>query len=252
MTETKLPLSVVILTHRSDKRFEKALSSAQKAQEVLVIDYQSQNDWKDLQKKYTFSVVKRTGPIENFSFERNFALKQAHHDWVFFLDSDEIIPEENWLSIEKCLSQNEIAGFWVHRKDVFYGKELRFGETGNQRFLRLIQKEKAEYLRPVHEKAEVTGKTATSKITLLHFSHQNISEFIQDITRYASMEAEYQNDNLLSDFSLGVKTILYPKAKFLSNYFLKLGFFDGWRGLVYAVMMSLHSLMVRVFSYENT
>lgn len=252
MTEIKLPLSIVILTHRNDKRFEKALSSAQKAQEVLVIDYQSQNNWKDLQKKYSFSVVKRTGPINNFSFERNFALQQAHHTWVFFLDSDEVIPPESWPSIKKCLTQHEVTGFWIKRKDVFYGKELKFGETGNQKFLRLIQKEKAEYLRPVHEKATVMGKTAPSEISLLHFSHQSISEFVQDITRYASMEAEYQNDNMLSDISLGVKTLLFPKAKFFSNYFLKLGFLDGWRGLVYATMMSLHSLMVRVFSYENT
>ncbi|MBT4124520.1 MAG: hypothetical protein HOE40_03755, partial [Candidatus Pacebacteria bacterium] len=143
-------------------------------------------------------------------------------------------------------------GFFVQRNDVFYNKVLKFGETGGAQFLRMIRKEKAQYLRPIHESAEVPGITEHSTIQLNHYAHQDITEFIKDITHYSSLEAEYQKDSDLSELQLGVKTIVYPKAKFLHNYFIKLGFLDGWRGLVYAIAMSLHSLMVRVFSYENS
>ncbi len=249
--KNKLPISVIILTHRNDQRFLKALSSAQMAEEVLVADYQSQNNWPTLAKKYQFNLVKRTKIIENFASERNLALAKAKHDWVLFLDSDEEIVESSWTEIAQAINNPDIDGFFVKRIDIFYGQTLKFGETGDSKFLRLIRKDKAKYLRPVHEKAIVTGNTQDSQIFLNHYSHTNISEFITDITHYSALEAEYQNDDLLKPLILGLKTIAYPKAKFFNNYILKLGFLDGWRGLVYATIMSLHSLMVRVFSYEN-
>jgi glycosyltransferase involved in cell wall biosynthesis len=249
--KNKLPLSVIILTHRNDQRFIKAISSAQMADEVLILDYQSQNNWPTLAKKYQFNLVKRTGVIENFASERNLALAKAKHDWVLFLDSDEEIVETSWPEIAQALNNPAIDGFFVNRVDIFYGQALKFGETGSSKFLRLIRKDKAKYLRPVHEKAVVAGNTEDSQIFLHHYSHTNINEFITDITHYATLEAEYQNDDLLSPLALGLKTIAYSKAKFFNNYILKLGFLDGWRGLVYASIMSLHSLMVRVFSYEN-
>ena len=251
MKNNNIPLSIVILTHRSDQRFLNALKSAQKAKEVLVLDYQSENNWKNLEKKHHFTLIKRSGPIENFAKERNLGLKKAKHEWVLFLDSDEEISSESWDEIEDLVKEKLIDGFFVERTDVFYGKPLRFGETGGTNFLRLVKKDKAKYLRPVHETALIDGKTEYSRIKINHYSHQNITEFLKDITHYSLLESEYQNDDLLSPTKLGIKTIIYPKTKFIKNYILKLGFLDGWRGLVYATMMSLHSLMVRIFSYEN-
>ena len=114
-----------------------------------------------------------------------------------------------------------------------------------------MRKEASQFVRPVHEVAQIKGKVISSHISLLHFAHQTIAEFFQDITHYAKIEAEYQRDSRLSSFKLGLKTLIYPTLKFCQNFFCKLGFLDGWRGLVYAILMSMHSLMVRVFSYEN-
>jgi glycosyltransferase involved in cell wall biosynthesis len=251
MKKNNIPLSVIILTHRSDQRFLNALKSAQPAKEVLVLDYQSNNDWKKLEKKYHFTLIKRSGPIENFAKERNLGLKKAKHDWILFLDSDEEIVSESWEEIGESIEENSADGFFIKRTDIFYNKPLRFGETGGASFLRLIKKDKAKYLRPIHETASIDGTTEYSRIKINHYSHQNITEFLKDITHYSLLESEYQNDDLLSPTKLGMKTIIYPKAKFINNYIFKLGFLDGWRGLAYASMMSLHSLMVRVFSYEN-
>jgi hypothetical protein len=103
----------------------------------------------------------------------------------------------------------------------------------------------------VHELAQVEGQVSFSNITLLHYAHRNIAEFFSDVTGYAKLAAEYQNDSKLPSILLTVKTIVFPLGKFIQNYFLKLGFLDGWRGLTYATLMSLHSLSVRVMSYEN-
>jgi len=43
-----------------------------------------------------------------------------------------------------------------------------------------------------------------------------------------------------------------PKAKFIQNYFLKLGFLDGYLGLFQAYLMSVQSLTVRVFQWQKS
>lgn len=251
MKPGSIPLSVIILTHRSDERFLRALSSAQPAAEVLIADFESGNNWQQLRRQFHFTYYNRRGEIHNFATERNNALKRARHKWVFFLDSDEVIRGDSWQEIERVVEHSELEGVFVRRRDIFHDKMLRYGETGTVWLLRLFRKEASQFVRPVHEAARVNGKTGQSKIILLHYAHLSLTEFLQDITRYAKIEADYQTDNRLSPFWLGIKTLAYPKLKFLVNYFFKLGFLDGRRGLAYAMMMSLHSLFVRVFSYEN-
>lgn len=250
MTHTALPLTVVILTHRRDSRFVAALHSAQLAAEVLVIDYTSGNDWSALKKRARFTKIARQGPIQNFATERNAALKKARYDWVLFLDSDETIEPESWIHIQKTIQDPTLEGVLVRRRDIFHGRLLRFGETGQAWLLRLMRKT-VRFTRPVHEEAVVQGKVRRAPIVLYHTAHTNIAEFLTDVTQYAKIAAEYQYDDQLPTLVLGIKTVVYPLGKFLYNFFWKLGFLDGWRGLVYAILMSLHSLFVRVFSYEN-
>src|SRR3990172_198886 len=158
MKTAGLPLSVIILTHRSDDRFINALASSQSAEEVLVVDFGSKNNWLKLKKQFHFTVIAHQGPIRNFSAERNTALKLAKHSWVFFLDSDEVIQASSWQSINKIIQEDQLAGVLVRRLDVFYGRTLRFGETGNVWPLRLMKKSVSQFVRPVHEIAQVTGR----------------------------------------------------------------------------------------------
>ena len=251
MKSAAVPITVAILTHRHDERFKQAVASAQPAKEVLIIDFDSKNNWQALKKQWHFKKMARRGTIKNFSAERNAALKKAKYDWVLFLDSDETIEKQSWPLSESLIREPELEGVFVRRRDVFYGRTLRFGETGNVWLLRLMKKTAAKFVRPVHEVAEISGNTRQARIFLKHFAHSTIKEFIDDLTQYARIEAEYQQDGRLPTWLLAIKTVVYPKAKFLQNYFFRFGFLDGWRGLVYAIMMSFHSLFVRVFSYEN-
>ena len=44
------------------------------------------------------------------------ALKQARHDWVFFLDSDEEIDSSSWQEIDRLIKRKDIDGVFVKRK----------------------------------------------------------------------------------------------------------------------------------------
>jgi len=224
-----LPISVIILKHRDDARLRDCVASVGWASEVKAVENKI--------------------AISDFAQVRNDALHEIKHDWVFFVDSDEVVDEATPKLLEPLLNQPNISGMTVKRVDIFLGKELHWGEVGNVRLLRIMKKNSAHFERAVHEVAKVEGNTIDSGIILRHYAHQSVSEFLQKIIFYIQIEAQLRAKNG-ERFQLW-QLLLYPPAKFFVNYFLKLGFLDGWRGLIYATMMSIHSAGVRATLYEK-
>jgi hypothetical protein len=190
--------------------------------------------------------------IKNFALERNELLKQVKTPWVFFLDSDEVLDKKYYPKINKIISKNALDGVFIKRVDYFYNKKLRFGEVGNCWTLRMAKTKKIKFIRPIHEVARVNGIVGKSKIIIRHNAHESVSKFLEKIIKYSKLEAEHKAQVSWSASQLVFQLLIYPVVKFKLNYFIKLGFFDGWRGLAYATIMSLHSLMVRVYLYEKT
>ncbi len=189
-------------------------------------------------------------PIKNFSTLRNWSLKQVKTPWVFFLDSDEVISHKNWKKVLKLISspKETINGYLLKREDVFLEKTLKHGEVGNIWLMRLGKTKFMRYERVVHEIAGIKGMTQKSNVTIKHYPHPSITAFLNKVFFYASLEAKTRQTPTLKLF---FELVVYPPIKFGVNFFLKLGFLDGMRGLVYASAMSLHSLLVRVYQLEK-
>lgn len=248
MSHEVLPLTIIILTHTSNRLFLRCLASAQLAAEVIVVDNNSKNNWSQLATTYNFSVLRHPEPISDFAATRNQALKRAEHPWVLFLDSDEVLAENSFNELKQCLHSETVDGFFVLRLDSFLGKALYWGEAA-QLLLRLVKKDATVFERPVHEEAVVDGRIADSNIIIKHYAHRSISEFIVDVANYSKSEGEYRFNQLKQPFSL-LFLLAFPLSKFLTNYFARLAFFDGWRGFIYCLIMSIHSTGVRMRQYE--
>jgi hypothetical protein len=254
INNNQLPLTIVIITDRNDDRFINALRSSQIASHVLILDNNSNNDWNRLTKKYQFSIVSHEKEIFNFAKTRNKLLKRVKTKWVMFLDSDESLGsstkeiKSNTKSIEQVINNDLFDGVTITRKDVFLGKSLKFGEAGNIKITRLFKVEKGKFASNVHEVARINGKLGESDIIVSHFSHNDVSSFLKKISKYSKMASDNERSSKLTNF---LKMIFYPILKFLQNYFFKLGFLDGYRGLIYTFMMSFHSFFVRIFYFEK-
>lgn len=243
-------LTGVMLTNRNDIRLENALKSLQICSKIIIIDNNSKADWKKLQNKYSLElqIIKFEKKMQHFANAKNMGLKQVETEWVLFLDSDETLLKETQIEIQELILGNLYDVISFKRTDIFLGKEIQYGEAGTVFIPRLFKTKKARFLRPVHEILDSSGKYGQAKNSILHHSHESISDFLQKVSEYAKIESDFQatNSQLLMP-----KLVVYPIAKFILNYFIKLGFLDGFRGLVYAVMMSLHSFFVRVYGYEK-
>jgi hypothetical protein len=225
-----LPLSVLIITNRSQLELQPTLASVSWAAEVIVIK-------KEL--------------IEDFAAERNEALKKVNQPWVLFIDGDEVVCKIDQGRLLEVMSEGPDTGIAVRRVDVFKGQRLRFGEVRNVWIPRLFRRGMVRYERAVHEVPVVEGsiyEIENFALEIEHHSHESVTSFFQKVTRYAFLEAQFRAKQG-EQFNL-FQCLFFPMGKFFYNGLIKLGFLDGWRGLVYLLMMSLHSFFVRIYLYE--
>jgi glycosyltransferase involved in cell wall biosynthesis len=238
-----MSISTVVLTKNEEKNIEECLESLRWCDEILVVDDKSTDKTKELAKRCSAKVVERE--LHNdFAAQRNFGLHTAKGDWLFFVDADERISENLKNEILRyAQNDNTIQGFYCKREDYMWGKVLRHGEQGQGMFLRLVQKGKGKWVGKVHEVLDVVGPTAILDNPIQHFPHPTIGEYLQEINFYSTLRAQELYEKGVRAKWLSV--IFYTKAKFLQDYFYKKGFLDGLEGFIVALLMSMHSFLVR-------
>lgn len=237
-------ISAVILTKNEEGNIADCLESLKWCDEIIVIDDNSEDETSELAKKMGASVYLHS--LNNdFSQQRNFGLSKAKNDWVLFVDADERVTEALASEIKNQILKikNNYNGFYIKRKDFIWGRELKHGETGNIKLLRLAKKGAGKWEGKVHEEWKVQGKIGQLNNPLLHYSHQSMTDFLKEINFYTDIRARelYEKGVKVNFFSI----IVYPKAKFFVNYFFKLGFLDGIPGFIFALVMSFHSFLAR-------
>jgi len=236
-------ISAVVLCKNEETNLAKCLDSIKWCDEIIVIDDFSEDRSGEVAEKFGAKVYQHR-LNENFANQRNFALKKATHNWVLFLDADEILPSSLKSEIVRHLQKNsQINGYYLKRKDIFFNKEINYGENAEIKLLRLGNKKHGSWKGMVHEKWVINGKTKTLASPIIHHPHANLTEFLSKINRYSSIRAQelFLNNNSSNAFQI----IIYPIAKFLKNYLFYQGFRDGIYGFVLATTMSLHSFLVR-------
>lgn len=236
-------ISAAVLTKNEEKNIVDCLESLSFCDEIVVIDDNSEDRTLEIAKKMGAKIF--TNPLNNnFSQQRNFALSLAKNNWVLFVDADErVTPQLGEEIVNFVKNSNNNVGAYVKRQDVMWGKELKYGETGTKRFLRLAKKNAGRWVGSVHEEWIVQGDTISLNNSLIHYPHQSVAQFLKEINHYTDIRAAE-----LFEKKVRVKwysVIANPTVKFFQNYFFRLGFMDGLPGFIVSMLMSFHSFLVR-------
>lgn len=238
-------ISVVILTKDEESNIKQYIENLRWCKEILVIDDNSKDKTVEIAKRLGAKVFVR--PLNNdFCNQRNFGLMKAGGAWVLFIDADEAVGEalkNEILGIILNPLKNRYNGFLIKRKDYMWGRELKHGELGNVKLMRLAKKDAGNWQGKVHEVWKIKGKIGELNNSIKHYPHQSIREFLKEINFYTDIKAKelYENGFMTSFLSV----LFFPIGKFFLNYIIRYGFMDGTRGLIFAILMSLHSFLVR-------
>lgn len=244
----QLPLTVIVLVGSKTKHLPETLRSVEWASEIILFDNNSGFDFTQIAIDSRVMILFDQNPITDFAATRQMLQAKATQPWVFFVDSDEVVILHSLPELQAVLQEPALHGLSTIRSDVFLGKQLAYGEAGSQAIIRLVRPEYCTWQNQVHEVAEIDGSVSNAPMTLLHHSHESITAFIAEVTRYARLAALHRTSN--SGRNL-LELILFPPLKLLYSLVVQGGVLDGWRGVVYACCMSLHSLLVRVYWYET-
>lgn len=250
MKPVEIKVTSIILTKNEEENIIDCIESVAFVDEIIIIDDNSEDRTVEIinnLKNEKISIF--THHLESdFSTQRNFALRQAQGEWVLFIDADERVSERLRYEIEYLLSsqsllQQKLRGFYLRRTDFLWGRQLKYGETGNIKLLRLARRDAGYWVGKVHEVWKVRGKIGILQNPLLHYPHQTITEFLKEINFYTDIRSQEL-------FQKGTRTywwsiMVYPLGKFFLNYFLRRGFLDRIQGFIFAIMMSFHSFLVR-------
>lgn len=242
------PISVIVLTKNEEKNIIDCIESLLSFDEIIIIDdYSTDRTWEIVKKLSAENLWIKCFKRElnqDFSAQRKFGIEKSKNDWIFFVDADERVSKELVSEIDDVFELGEdYSGFLIKRTDFMWGKKLSHGETGNIRLLRLFNKHQGKLVGKVHESWQSTKLVGRLLNPILHYPHPTISAFLSEINFYTDLRAQELFEAKKKAGFMSI--IFYPKAKFIKNYFIKLGFLDGLPGLIHAILMSFHSFLVR-------
>lgn len=231
-------LSVVIITHNEERNIRRCLDSVKVvADEIVVMDSLSTDNTEKICREYNVNFISR--PWQGYSDTKNFANIQAKYDWILSIDADETITEELSKSILSIKNLAE-AGFYKYNRLTNYcGKWIKHSGWYPDSKVRLFDRTKAKWTGQIHEKLQFDKdvKVYFLRGESLHYSYNTISEHIRKMNSFTDIAARemFEKDKRCSFCKLIFKT----KLKFLSVYFWKLGFLDGYYGFVIAVLSAM-------------
>ena len=228
-------LSVAIITFNEEKNIARCISSIKEvADEIIVVDSFSTDGTAAVAKSLGATVhqEKFRGYIE----QKNFAVKLIQNNYVLSLDADEALDGELIKSILSWKGKMDGNAFTMNRCANYCGKYIRHGLWYPDKKLRIFDKRIALWggINP-HDKVTMLkpANIIHLKGDILHYSYSSIEDHIMQNNKFSSISAEAlftsgKRTNIL-------KVIFHPVWSFINGYFFRLGFIDGFYGLVIAV-----------------
>lgn len=229
---TRLPLSAVLITKNEAGDIERCLRSLPFAGEIVVLDSGSSDGTQALARSLGATVIETDWP--GFGQQKNRAIDAASHDWVFSIDADEWCDETLVRSIREVMAQVAAgqavpAGFRCKRLNLFAGQEMRHGDWGRDKPLRLFRRSAGRFSEVVvHESVQVNGEVGELQGLLWHDSMANYAEASRKYALYAGLAAKEIGRQGKGGF---LSALVHGLFAFLRGYVIRSGWLDRLGGL---------------------
>ncbi|WP_031547992.1 glycosyltransferase family 2 protein [Salinicoccus luteus] len=245
-------ISVLILTYNEERNIRQCLESLKGfTEDIYVLDSHSNDDTVNIAKEFLPSENIKYRTFDNYSKQRNWALKNISYkyEWLLMLDADEILTEEVKSSINSNINDPknvDVVGFIGRYRMYFLNKRLRYNLWPFKKKI-LFRHKDVKFERDINEYVEVINESRVKWKTLdgflVHKDNKSMHDHIAKHNHYSTMEAfriieERKEPIQLKEITkiTEVKKIFYRLplrnlVYFLYLYIYRLGFLDGLTGL---------------------
>ena len=279
MPRNKIPVSCVVVTKNEGARIARCLEALTEFDEVVVVDSGSDDA--------TYGIAREIGArVESFVWNGRYPKKRQWcldclnlvHDWVFFVDADEVVSADVVRDIVALFQSGEPeeAGFFVAADYVWQGKLLHYGLKNNK--LALFDRQRVEFpvvddldiegmgeieghYQPVLKEGYAADRIGQLQAKMVHDACDDVEAWEARHLRYARWEVgmnardAWPEDPVrwrqsLKRFFRGF--LFRDVVAFLHCYVLKFGFLDGAAGLDFAVSRARYYRMISAVSKTST
>ena len=244
---SRLPISVVILTCNEAGRIENCVSHARLlTDDVIVVDSGSADNTVDIVSGLGCRVLLEGW--NGYGNNKNRGIKAARYDWILSLDADES-PDFDLIRALQTVDFSDPAIVYNIPFKIFFGqKAIRFGSFGKESHIRLFNRTKVKWEEvPVHETLMLDNDHVTKRLNghINHYAIQSPEQYRQKMVHYAALNARKYLLN--GKKATVIKRFVSPVFNFVKNYIFRLGIMDGKNGFFIAVTMAWYTWL----KYQN-
>ena len=267
----KIPVSVIVVTKNEAASLARCLGALTEFDEVIVVDSGSEDYTCEIAREHGADVISYVWD-GRYPKKRQWCLDSLElvHDWVFFVDADEVVTPDVVQETRDLFACGEIneAGFFVKAHYIWNGKMLRFG-LQNQKLV-LLQRSCIEFpviddldyegmgeieghYQPVLKEGFEDRPIGNLQAAMLHYAYDDMDAWQARHLRYAQWESRMMIDQKWPEDPIRFRRFLKyvframpmrSVAAFLHSYILKFGFLDGAAGFDFARSRMRYYVMI--------
>jgi len=257
-------VSIFIITYNEEKNIKKCLDSVRWSNDIVILDSFSTDKTLSIATQFkNVRIFKKK--FDDYSTQRNYGLKKIDfiNSWVLIIDADETCSVELKMELlsDKIQNNSNTIVYSLRRKTFFANKWLKHNSMYNVWIERLIKPQHVSFYGVVHEKLKYNGLSDKLSSDIEHYPFsKGIEDWISRRNRYSTLSAEYEInheynikiDNLFSKDPVKFRQFLnsiYKKLPlrwlifFLYNFFIKLCFLDGYKGIYYVLLETFYEFI---------
>lgn len=243
-------ISATILVKNAEKTIGECLNSLVEFNEIVILDNGSTDATLEIVTKYqerNVNIKIYQHDFIGFGPLKNLAISFASNDWIFSIDSDEILDKEALAAIKAGhFSDDEVIA--ISRKNLYKGEWIKACGWSPDYVLRLFNRNKVRFNdNQVHE-CLVVNKNNIKKIDgyIVHYAFDSIDSLLDKLQRYSGLWAK---QNLHKKVSV-CSAIIHGTWNFLRNYLFKKGILFGYKGFIISVCNGLGAFFKYMKLYE--
>ena len=232
-------ISACIISYNEEKKIEACLQSLSPVvDEIIVVDSGSTDATVKIVSRYTDKIYHQEflGHVQ----QKNLAVSKAAYDWVLALDCDERLSPELQRAVLRIKDDiDRYDAYRVSRKTFYVYRWLNHVWYPDKK-IRLFNKQKARWggVNPHDTVLVDSNRICDLKGDLLHLSFDTISAHIQTMDAFTEIAAQ---EILKKGRKVTIATpFLHAGWVFLKMYVFRLGFMDGFAGLLASLISYVH------------
>lgn len=246
----KIKCTAIIHTRNADTFLQEVIDRLQDFDEIMVVDMDSTD--------HTLDIARRNGcrimsvePAGYAEPARDLAMRAASHDWVFFVDADEIIPETLTAYIRNFIENpGDIKGLMVARRNLFLDTWRRADYPDYQ--LRLFDRRVSYWPKEVHSRPHINGKidripAKHHELAMIH-KPPTMEAVMERMNRYTTFEVDRRAKKPVTLSRI----IFKPWFRFFKSFILKGGFLHGISGYIAAKNDAIYLFFAMSKVYEHS